>query len=470
MRPPATRDQADAYRFGVRRLEAALVRGDPVPRHEQIRGQRRATLAGVLLGLLGLCAVAGYAAVVPRPDWRAQVLLVGAGSGAMYVVAHRPDRLVPVPNLVAARLLLAALRSGDADPGRAVPVSVPDEVLAGAPRTPAAAVPGALDTVPEATVAARWAVCDEAGPDGRTVRTTVVGGAASTTPVPPGDGVLLVDQDGAGWLLVAGRRHRIDLADGRLMTAYGLDRAVPRAVSGAVLAVLPEGPALRTPTVPGRGDPAPRGVPGRVGDVLVARPAGAAPRFYVVLAGGVQQVSELVAELLRVASVTRAVRPVPLDVVASATAVDELPVAGWPAAAPRLWTVEQAALLCWTWAGDGPPAGGVWLGPALPVPAGTVPVALTQADGAGALVDAVAVGAGGAVRAVGTGGGAGSGAVWLISGSGVAYPVVGADTAAAIGITATEPAPAAVVPLLPTGPPLDVRAAGRVLDLPPAPG
>ena len=52
---PATLDQADGYRFGLRRMEAALVRGDPAPLHEQIRSQRRAALAGVVLGLLGLC-------------------------------------------------------------------------------------------------------------------------------------------------------------------------------------------------------------------------------------------------------------------------------------------------------------------------------------------------------------------------------------------------------------------------------
>ncbi|MBA3905765.1 MAG: type VII secretion protein EccB, partial [Pseudonocardiales bacterium] len=69
IRAPATRDQADAYRFGLRRLEAALVRGDPVPLHEQIRSQRRASFAGVVLGMLGLCGVAGYALVVPSPNW-----------------------------------------------------------------------------------------------------------------------------------------------------------------------------------------------------------------------------------------------------------------------------------------------------------------------------------------------------------------------------------------------------------------
>jgi hypothetical protein len=61
---PATRDQADAYRFGLRRLEAALVHGDPIPDHERVRAQRRATVIGLVLGLLALGGVVGYPAVV----------------------------------------------------------------------------------------------------------------------------------------------------------------------------------------------------------------------------------------------------------------------------------------------------------------------------------------------------------------------------------------------------------------------
>ncbi len=462
VRAPATRDQADAYRFGLRRLEAALVRGDPVPLHEHIRTQRRAALAGALLGLLGLCAVAGYAVMVPRPDWRGEDVVVGAGSGAMYAVVHHPDRLVPVTNLVAARLVLAASRAGGAgDTGPAVPVSVPDDLLAAAPRTPIAAVPGALTVDPGQTVAPRWAVCDVLGPDGRIATTTAIGGAAPHPPAPPGDGALVVDPDGVGWLVVAGRRHRLDLGDRPLLAAYGLVGAAPRAVSGAILALLPEGPPMRTPAVPGRGRPGPRGVPGRIGDVLVVRPVGGTGQHVVVLAGGLQPVPEPVAELLRATSVARVVRPVVSDVLAAAPVVDELPVAGWPAAAPRLRGPE-AAVLCWGWAADGPGEGSVWWGGGLPVPAGAVPVPLAQADGAGPRLDAAAVGNGGAVRVPR------SDAAWLVSASGVGYPVLDAATAAAVGIGVAEPAPEAVLRLLPGGPPVDLRGAGRVLDLLPA--
>jgi len=468
---PATRDQADAYRFGLRRLEAALVRGDPVPLHEQIRSQRRAALAGVVLGLLGLCGAAVLAAVSPRPDWTGQAVVVGAGSGAMYAVAKDPDRLVPVANLPAARLVLAALRTGgstDVDPAGATPVAVPDALLDGAPRTPAAAVPGALAVRPDGPpVPPSWAVCDSVTADGALVGTTVIGGAPPLAPSPTEAGALL-DADGTTWLVTAGRRHRVDAEDGRLAAVLGITGRAPRAVTPAVLSLLPEGPPLVNPAVPGRGRRAPDGLPGRIGDVLVARPPGGAPQHYVVLAGGVQEVPAVLAELLVAASGAREPLPVGAAELADAAVVDELPVAGWPEAVPRLTEAAEAPVICWTWAAGGDPVGAVWSGATLPV-AGPAPVRLAQADGAGDRLDAVAVGPGGAVRGTGPGRDPAAGPLWLVSGSGVAHAVADEATAAALGITAAEPAPDAVLRLLPTGPPLDLAAAGQVVDVPPAP-
>ncbi len=471
MPAPATRDQADAYRFGLRRLEAALVRGDPVPLHEQIRSQRRAALVGVVLGLLGLCGAAVLAAVSPQPDWRRQAVVVGAGSGAMYAVAHGPDRLVPVANLPAARLVLAALRTGgstDVDPAGATPVPVPDTLLDGAPRTPAAAVPGALAVRPGGpAVPPSWAVCDTVTPDGALVQTTVIGGAPPITASPAEDGVLL-DADGTTWLVTAGRRHRVDTADGRVAAALGITGRAPRAVTPALLSLLPEGRPLVNPAVPARGRRAPDGLPGRIGDVLVARPAGGEPQHYVVLAGGVQEVPVVLADLLSAASGAREPQPVGAAELAGAAVVDELPVEGWPDVAPRLREAAEAPALCWTWAVGGDPNGGVWTGAAPPL-AGAGPVELAQADGPGARVDAVAVGPGGAVRGTAPGRAPDAGPLWLVSASGVAHGVADDATAAALGITAAEPAPDAALRLLPTGPTLDLAAAGKVVDVPPSP-
>lgn len=455
-RPPATRDQADAYRFGLRRLEAALVRGDPVPLHEQLRSQRRAAFAGVVLGMLGLCGAAVYALVVPSPDWRAQAVVVGDRSGAMYAVAHDPDRLVPVANIPAARLVLAALGGGN--PAAAVPVVVPDATLNTAARTPTAAVPGAVGVRTDAA-AGTWAVCDRVAEDGRLLDTTVVGGVALPASAPSVDGVLLAGPGDATWLLIGGVRHRVDAGDGRLRAAFRLTDQLPRAATAALISLVPEGPALATPEIPGRGGAAPAGLPGRIGDLLVDRPVDGAPRFFVVLRDGLQEVPAVVADLLRVAAGARAVQPVRAEVLGSARFVTELPVEGWPSGPLRLGEPADAPVVCWTGNADG-----VWMGSVLPLGPDGSSVALAQADGGGERVDAVALGAGGAVRATAAGRAPGAGPLWLVSGSGVGYGVADGPTASALGITAAAPAPEAVLRLLPTGPTLDVAEAGRVVD------
>jgi type VII secretion protein EccB len=441
-------------------MEAALVRGDAVLLHEQIRTQRRAVAAGVVLGVLGVVGALLTAHFAPRPAWQEQDLVIGAPSGALYAVAHGPDRLVPVANAVAGRLVLAALRAAPPSPGP--PVLVEDAVLAAAPRTPAAAVPGAVAADPGQRLAGPWTICDEVtatGPAARLVGTTVLAGPAPDGPTDPDSGVLLAVPRGDTWLVTGGRRHRIDPHDPAVRTALGLADRVPRPASPALVSALPEGVGLVAPAVPGAGAAGPPGVPGRVGDVLVARPAGAPPRYHVVLADGLQEVPPLVADVLAAAS-GDPVAEVGPGVVATATAMHPLDVAGWPVGAPHLREPAEAPVTCWTWPGTGPD-GDVHVGR---MPAVAAPVVLAGADGEGAALDAVAVGAGGTVRATAPGVAAGAGTVWVVSATGVAYGVADADTAAALGITAVEPAPEAVLRLLPTGPVLDVAAADRAVD------
>ncbi|MFC4942752.1 type VII secretion protein EccB [Pseudonocardia sp. GCM10023141] len=462
-RAPATRDQADAYRFGLRRLEAALVRGDPVPLHEQIRSQRRAALVGVLLGMLGLGAVLGYAKIVPAKAWKDQAVVVGSPSGAMFVVAG--DRLVPVANLTAARLVAAAVRGpGAGDPARLAPVTIADASLAEGAHTPTAAVPGAVAVRPDATVAAGWAVCDQVTDGGQVAATTVLGGVAAPVPDPDGDSVLLAGPDSATWLVTGGHRHRLDTSDGRLLAAFGLSRPVPRSASADLLSLIPEGPALAIPDVPRRGDPAPAGLPGRVGDVLVTQPGGSPAQYYVVLAAGLQKTPKMIGELLAESSPARAPRPVASGVLDAAAQVDLLRVNGWPADSLRVLEPADAPVTCWTWVDGGVPGGGTWWGAALPR-TGSPPVPLAQADGAGPRIDAVAVGGGGTVRATGPGRAPGAGPLWLVSAGGVAYGVADAATAAALGVGPAAPAPEAALRLLPVGPLQDLAQAGHVVDV-----
>ncbi|MGD9985602.1 type VII secretion protein EccB [Pseudonocardia sp.] len=241
VRTPATRDQADAYRFGVRRVEAALVRGDTVLLHEQLRAQRRAAFAGVLLALLVLGGVAAHGRLTSATDWTREKLVVATTAGTMFAVVPNPSRLVPVANLAAGRLLLAVY--GVDGGSTAVPTPVADAQLAGAPRTAAAAVPGASGVHPDGPgPAGGWAVCDTVGSSGLE-RTTVVAGVAPGGPAGTGAAVL-AEGAGQAWVIADHRRYRVDPGDRAVLEALGADRRAVRQVGAALLASIPEGPEL----------------------------------------------------------------------------------------------------------------------------------------------------------------------------------------------------------------------------------
>ncbi|HSK58641.1 MAG TPA: type VII secretion protein EccB, partial [Actinomycetospora sp.] len=86
--PTTTSDQVHAYRFGLRRLQSALVRRQAVPGADPLRSHTRATLAGVVVAALAL-GVAAVWGLLDRPaDWRSAGVVVTEGSGALYVVVH----------------------------------------------------------------------------------------------------------------------------------------------------------------------------------------------------------------------------------------------------------------------------------------------------------------------------------------------------------------------------------------------
>lgn len=242
-RTPATRDQADAYRFGMRRMEAALVRGDTVLLHEQLRSQRRAAFAGVLLALLVLGGVAAHGTFTSATDWTKEKLVVARTAGTMFAVVADPPRLVPVANLAAGRLLLAAYRVGGGP--TALPRPVADEQLAGAPRTAVAAVPGASGVRPDTPgPTAGWAVCDTIENSALTSTTVVAWVVPDDL---PGTGAaVLAESGGQAWVIADNRRYRVDPGDRAVLDALGADRRAVRPVGAALLASLPEGPALTT--------------------------------------------------------------------------------------------------------------------------------------------------------------------------------------------------------------------------------
>jgi len=472
-REPVTRMQLDAYRFGQRRLESALARRDPALLHEEIRGQRRVVVTGLALAMLLLAGTFAYAKAAGKPAWNHREVVVGKQSGRMFAVIHNPDRLVPVANLAAARLVLAASDQHHVGaPRTPMPTHVDDAALQRAPRTATAAVPGAAVALPAAgdlpAPVGSWAVCDSLE---STLSTTVVADATAPKPLPDSGALLLRSSENELYLVVSGRRYRID--DDAVLRAYNLVDDRSRPVSDAVLGAIPEGRALGMPTIRGAGKAGPGGLPAQVGDV-VRVPADTGDRFYLVAATGVQEISAPVANLIRTQSRFDLSRPAPAVRAELINALPRTTVDGglddYPRIVPTVAKGPGASTVCWQWGSDGT-GGSVTVDQSLPVPAGRSTTELAQADGAKPNLDAVSMPHGPAtvVRAVS---GRGAGGLWLVSETGIGHPIAAgqhgsSETALALGIEpdSASPAPEQALRLLPAGPALDLALARRTVDV-----
>ncbi|HEX4247619.1 MAG TPA: type VII secretion protein EccB [Pseudonocardia sp.] len=482
---PVTRMQLDAYRFGQRRMESALARRDPVLLHEEIRGQRRVVVCGVALAMLGLVAAFAYAKFVPRPAWQAQEVVAGKQSGRLFAVIHQPDRLVPVANLAAARLVLYAAQrargQGGGSSATATPVTVDDQALDAAPRTASAAVPGAAAILPSGDDSALastgpWALCDSVTP-GTGPTSTLIAGAGPSRPLGGTGGLLLKGPDGQRYLVVGGRKYRIQAPE--VLRAYDLRDHEPRPAAAALLGVIPDGQPLDTLAPSGAGQDS-AVLPGHVvGDVVRVVVAGAPDRDYLVLANGVQEIAAPVAGLIRAGLRADPSQPpdsVRLEQINALPRVTVPQLDAYPTVLPKI--VDGAGSVCWQWGANGL-GGTVTTAEAPPLPAGRTATPLAQADGAGPRLDAVSLPASGALVAcavsdaqrgcavpqAGASGQQSSGALWLVSETGVGYPIANPETAGALGVRSVLPAPADALRALPAGPTLDIAEAQRTVDV-----
>jgi Type VII secretion system ESX-1, transport TM domain B len=124
-----------------------------------------------------------------------------------------------------------------------------------------------------------------------------------------------------------------------------------------------------------------------------------------VLAAGVQRIGQVAADLLRFANSqgtanTIAVAP---DAIAAAGIVNTLPVASFPDRAPTLGGGGNTLCATFKPGPSGDPGIAFLAGNGLPVPAGRVPVTLSQADGPGPALDAVYLPPGRSANARGNG-------------------------------------------------------------------
>ncbi|WP_240355350.1 type VII secretion protein EccB [Mycobacterium bourgelatii] len=447
----ATRLHASGHRLLLRRLECALLYHHVDVLHESLSARTRALAVGCVLTMVATAGCAFVALLRPDAGLGGAPIALGQESGALFVRVG--DAWHPVLNLASARLIAGT----DANPK-----PVHDAAFRHTKRGPLLGIPGApqLLAPPLSESESMWTICDSAG------KTTVLVGSVGeySARVAPDQALLVRAQSGLpAQLLYHGRRASVDLADGAVQRALRLDGRTPHVVAPALLAAIPEAPPISAPRISGAGGRS-AALPGfRVGTVLrITRAEG--DEYFVVLAGGVQRVGQVVADLLRFGDAQSAANVVAVapDVIRASPVVDTLPVADFPERVPQL---VDAASVCVGWASG---HAGFLLGGGVPLPDGQLPVTLAQADGPGPALDEVYLPPGrsafAAARSL-SGGGRRAATRYLVTDTGVRFAIGDDQAAHDLGLTAQAvPAPWPVLAMLPAGPELTKAKASVARD------
>ncbi|MFY1699961.1 type VII secretion protein EccB [Solwaraspora sp. WMMA2101] len=458
------RDQVQAHMFMMSRLSAALLRSAPDHPDQPTGRSLRGIAGGLAIAFIVAVLVTIVTVLFPparEVNWRVNgAVVVDLDTGARYLYAN--GVLHPVANLTSLQLLL------DNKPSV---VTVRGAALTGTPRGVPLGVVGVPERLPDTAglSVAPWLACaghagtgDDAAP-----RFTLEVAAARTVAPLGGDAALVGAPDGSVHLLVGETRHLID-TDGGAREALGYGAATVRPVPAEFLRLLPAGPDLTAPEVPGRGTSGPTlaGRPSRIGQ-LFSGPGGSA---YLLTADGLAQLTPTVLALLigdartqqqAYDGATPQLVPLGANDIAEhrsdtplGTRIDALPtapptpvdLAGVDLCASVSADQQQPTLTLVTAQPLTPVPGGVTTGGTLP--AGVVP-------GCGQ-VDQVAVRGDTGVLLQTTP----TAAWYLVADNGVRYPLGADGPAAGLGYRGAPVGrlPAALVDLLPTGPLLDPQA------------
>jgi type VII secretion protein EccB len=463
-----TRHQVSGWRFLMRRIASGIALHDTRMLVDPLRTQARSVLMGVVLLATGLVGCLVFSLIRPAGSAGSSAVLADRSTAALYV--RIGDALHPVLNLTSARLIV----------GRPVnPTMVKSTELDRFPPGNLVGIPGAPERMEQNTSHdANWTVCDAvSGTSGgaHSAGVTVISGppargAARAATLDPSRAVLVdAPGDGGTWLLWAGKRSRINLADRPVTDALGLgtDTLTPRPVASGLLNAIPESPPLAAPIIPNAGAPTDYSVPAPVGGVVVSSTLGPAVRYYAVLPDGLQPISPVLASILRNTNSFGLDQPPRL----AADAVSRLPVSRlldtgrYP---DQQLTVVDAAtnpVTCAYWtrpAGAATSSAGLLSGSALPIPDSTHTVDLVggAAPGTAARV-ALPPGPGYFTQTVGGGVTApATGSLFWVSDTGVRYGIdteadAGGKTVEALGLSGTPvPIPWSVLSLFAGGPTL----------------
>ncbi|WP_019546812.1 type VII secretion protein EccB [Streptomyces sulphureus] len=458
-----TREKAEAHSYDNRRQVTSLLRGSDEAIRDPRRRLNRSLAGGVALGVLVMAGfgVAGWLGGGSGPELPADGAVVVSGSGDRYVVSD--GVLHPALNLSSALLVGGGKRT-----------EVRSDALEGVRRGLPVGIPSAPDVLPGNSQLSEedWTVCTVPGGDpAENPRTHLYlavpeaapraggGPAASAT-------VLASAPNGALWLLTDGRRYALTKP---VRDVLGLQRAEHLPLPDAVLATVPEGPAIKAPeALPGEGGAPEVGLPGkaRVGDLANSDLGGVNPQYYQVRSDGLTAVSELVYTLLRTTGATEH-RLTPAQAASAPRSTARAPGdRSWPERLPEVDRRDRGRPVCvsappGSAPGDAPWEATVHLPKRMPEPDAAEPVS-ASGSGFGSL-DALYAppGASAVVRATAS---AGSGGTYtLVTETGTAYPFSSREAVERLEYKPDEApsVPKGFVALLPAGPVLDPQAASR---------
>lgn len=433
----------------------ALVRGDARMIDDPLRAQAVAYGAGCVLAAVALAVCAVLAFVRPGSVPGDAPILMARDTGALYV---RIDDVVhPVPNLASARLVVGT---------PANPVVVNEVAIAGFRRGPQVGIPGAPTQIgqPLSLDESGWAICDVVEP----AETVLLAGHGDhgISALREGQAMLVSARalGGPTYLLADGWRARVDLRDIAVVRALHLEGISPQPVSQSLLNSVPEAPALQAPVIAGIATPGPAALGGlTVGTVIRVMRAGPT-EFYVVLAGGLQRIGRVAADVIRFSVAQPHDEPpvIPADVVADVPVADNLAVARFP----ERVVPHGRAVVCARWDPRQPVSDTNTIVAVADSLAGGV--VLAQADGDGPNIDRVQVPVGRSVLLQAgsvVGGAAVGGPLYLLNDLGVLFGIRDGATAEHLGLgTGAVPAPWPMLAMLPRGPELDRDAASVARD------
>jgi len=475
-----TRAQVNGYRFLVRRLEHALIRGDARMIHDPMRGQMRSLTVGLVISVLIIASAGILAFFKPTPNLGDAQILVSKSNGAIFV--RIGDRVHPALNLASARLI-----TGKSD----APKEVGDKFLHALPRGSLVGTIGAPNSIHagDDMGMSSWIVCDTT----QTPKVTESTGVAGIETTVLANSPVLSDEIRAAapeemfltrsgdtvFLIYDGVRAPIDINDPMLVSALHLEDAEIRDVSPGLLNAFPLVDPITPVTVPGQGEvPSYLDAQYPVGSILTTSDS-RGEQLHVVLREGLQPISEAAADIIRYGDTTsiagREPHVVSPALVAEVPVVRNLPVDHYPVASPRLVNVEPDRVVCMAWQRRNNAAQAttqLLVGHRLPLAQDAQQVRLATADGNGPALDSVYLKPGTGEYVQATGGQPDSramGQLFYVSDTGVRFHVKDLPTAAALGVTGVkdvdgktdvpQAAPWPVLMLLPPGPELSQDAA-----------